>query len=96
VLAACPGFTADCLETLEEIGVEGAEQFAEGGGEVFQLAACLNSQPAWLDTMAAIYTESYFLRNYAAHVIKKPVICHILQLCSLAHLRIPVQSKSGT
>jgi ferrochelatase len=54
VAAACPGFTADCLETTDEIGHEGARLFKEGGGKEFQLVPCLNSQPAWLDAMAAI------------------------------------------
>jgi ferrochelatase len=37
-----PGFAADCLETLEEIGVENAEYFQEGGGEQFAAIPCLN------------------------------------------------------
>ena len=54
LVAACPGFTADCLETTDEIGHEGARFFKEGGGKEFHLVPCLNSQPAWLDAMAAI------------------------------------------
>ena len=54
LVAICPGFTADCLETLDEIGREGAEQFAHGGGQQFHLVPCLNNHPAWLDAMAAI------------------------------------------
>ncbi len=54
VLAACPGFTADCLETLDEIGHEGQEQFARGGGDRLHLVPCLNAHPTWLDAMAAI------------------------------------------
>ncbi|NWG18150.1 MAG: ferrochelatase [Chloroflexi bacterium] len=54
LLAACPGFTADCLETLDEIGHEGARRFRDSGGEVFRLAPCLNAHPAWLDALAAI------------------------------------------
>jgi ferrochelatase len=52
--AACPGFTADCLETLDEIGNEGCRQFREGGGRTLRLSPCLNGHPAWLDAMAAI------------------------------------------
>jgi ferrochelatase len=55
--AACPGFTADCLETLDEIGREGAAQFCEGGGQTLRLAPCLNAHPAWLDGMAAIVRQ---------------------------------------
>ena len=54
LLAACPGFTADCLETLDEIGHEGQIQFARGGGDRLHLTPCLNAHPAWLDAMAAI------------------------------------------
>ena len=54
LVAICPGFTADCLETLDEIGREGVEQFAHGGGQQFHLVPCLNDHPAWLDAMAAI------------------------------------------
>ena len=54
LVAICPGFTADCLETLDEIGREGAEQFSHGGGQQFHLVPCLNDHPAWLDAMAAI------------------------------------------
>jgi len=54
IVAACPGFTADCLETLDEIGREGAEQFRSGGGEALHLVPCLNDHPTWLDAMAAI------------------------------------------
>ncbi|MDE2809176.1 MAG: ferrochelatase [Gemmatimonadota bacterium] len=54
LVAICPGFTADCLETLDEIGREGVEQFSHGGGQQFHLVPCLNDHPAWLDAMAAI------------------------------------------
>ena len=54
LVATCPGFTADCLETLDEIGNEGADQFHRGGGRQFYLTPCLNSHPAWLDAMAII------------------------------------------
>ncbi len=54
LVAACPGFTSDCLETLDEIGREGQEQFHRGGGEVLHLVPCLNDHPTWLDAMATI------------------------------------------
>lgn len=53
----CPGFTADCLETLDEIGNEGREQFMESGGEQFHFIPCLNAHPAWLNAMAAIVMQ---------------------------------------
>ena len=39
---AAPGFSADCLETVEELAIRGAEQFAEGGGQDFAVLSCLN------------------------------------------------------
>ncbi len=54
VAVMCPGFTADCLETLEEIGLRGAEQFQSTGGRSFRLIPCLNTHPAWIDAMTTI------------------------------------------
>jgi ferrochelatase len=44
-----PAFVTDCLETLEEIRMEGAEDFKAAGGESFQHIPCLNDQPVWID-----------------------------------------------
>ena len=41
----CPGFVADCLETLEEMGLEGREAFLEAGGRDYRLISCLNERP---------------------------------------------------
>lgn len=57
VAVLCPGFTADCLETLEEIGLRGAEQFHEAGGKSFHRIPCLNVHPAWIDAMTTIATR---------------------------------------
>ena len=51
VVAACPGFVADCLETLEEIAVTGKETFIAAGGENFQTVPCLNASPTWTDAL---------------------------------------------
>ncbi len=48
VLVACPSFVADCLETLEEIGIREKKNFLKHGGEVLELVPCLNSSPAWV------------------------------------------------
>ena len=42
VLAICPGFSSDCVETLEEILIQGKESFMEAGGENFDMIPCLN------------------------------------------------------
>lgn len=56
VLVFSPGFVADCLETLDELGNEGRSEFVQGGGEPenFTFVPCLNDQPQWLDTLASI------------------------------------------
>jgi ferrochelatase len=53
----CPGFTADCLETLEEMGMTNRELYEHAGGGEYRLVPCLNDHPAWLDAMAAITTR---------------------------------------
>jgi ferrochelatase len=55
-LVFSPGFVADCLETLDELGNEGRAQFVEGGGkaENFTYVPCLNDFPGWLDALAEI------------------------------------------
>jgi ferrochelatase len=50
----CPGFVADCLETLEEIGIEGRKIFLDSGGREFRLLPCLNERAEWIDALAAI------------------------------------------
>lgn len=51
LLIACPAFISDCLETIEEIGEEGKETFMHAGGESFTLIPCLNTHPAWVNTI---------------------------------------------
>jgi ferrochelatase len=50
----CPGFTADCLETLEEIQEEVAEAYMAAGGETLTYIPCLNSDATWIDGMAQL------------------------------------------
>jgi ferrochelatase len=53
----CPGFTSDCLETLEEIAMEVQAAFREAGGTDFAYIDALNDAPAWLDALAAVATQ---------------------------------------
>lgn len=48
----CPGFPADCLETLEEINMEVRAAFVQAGGREYHYIPCLNDAPAWLDALA--------------------------------------------
>lgn len=57
VFVALPGFTADCLETLDEIGNESREVFQHAGGEVLHACPCLNDHPAWIEAMHTILDE---------------------------------------
>ena len=47
-----PAFVSDCLETLEEIGMEGKEEYLEAGGAKFYTVPCLNEDENWVDVMA--------------------------------------------
>ena len=53
VSVICPGFAADCLETLEEIGIENRDAFKAAGGETYHYIAALNARP---DHVAALRT----------------------------------------
>jgi ferrochelatase len=50
----CPGFAADCLETLEEIAIEGRDTFLGAGGAEFRYIACLNDSHPWIAALAAL------------------------------------------
>ncbi|TWI61595.1 ferrochelatase [Pseudoduganella lurida] len=50
----CPGFTSDCLETLEEISMEVRHDFLTAGGKEFHYIPCLNESPAWIVALAEI------------------------------------------
>jgi ferrochelatase len=57
LFVAMPGFTADCLETLDEIGREARETFIHAGGELLHACPCLNDHPAWIEAMRTIVRE---------------------------------------
>ena len=50
----CPGFTSDCLETLEEIAMEGKGEFLTAGGREFHYIPCLNDAPYWIAGLAEV------------------------------------------
>ena len=50
----CPGFVSDCLETLEEIGIEARRAFLGAGGREFHALPCLNESPEWIVALAKI------------------------------------------
>jgi len=54
LVVAAPGFSADCLETLEELAIRGREQFVEAGGERYATLTCLNDGGAGMDMLEAL------------------------------------------
>ena len=50
----CPGFVADCLETLEEIASENRTAFLRAGGGAFRYIPCLNDDPVWIAALASL------------------------------------------
>ena len=57
VFVALPGFTSDCLETIDEIGRESREVFEHAGGEHLHNGTCLNDHPAWIAALAKIVRD---------------------------------------
>ena len=53
----CPAFVSDCLETLEEISVEGKEEFLHAGGEQFNYIPCLNDEDRWIEVVKILCEE---------------------------------------
>lgn len=51
---ACPGFVSDCLETLEEVGLEARQAFLNAGGVDFHVIPCLNELPVWISALAEL------------------------------------------
>jgi ferrochelatase len=58
LVVATPSFVADCLETLEEIGLRADEDFRAAGGEKLTLVPCLNSDDAWADAVVHMLAEA--------------------------------------
>lgn len=66
LLVMCPAFVADCIETLEEIGDRGREQFIEAGGEELQLVPCLNDHPEWVRALTTLCERASSLELQAS------------------------------
>ena len=54
IAIAAPGFSADCIETIEELGIRGRETFAAAGGEKFARLDCLNDSSEGMDMLTAL------------------------------------------
>ncbi len=60
LLVVCPAFVSDCLETLQEMAIEGKDSFLESGGESFTLIPCMNTHPLWIESLRT------WIRQYTA------------------------------
>jgi ferrochelatase len=54
----CPGFVADCLETLEEIALDVREDFLHAGGGEYHYIPCLNERPDWIHTLTDLVLDN--------------------------------------
>ena len=57
VQVICPGFSADCLETLEEISLQNREFFLQAGGKAYGYIPALNAEPDHMEALAALVTR---------------------------------------
>jgi protoporphyrin/coproporphyrin ferrochelatase len=58
LLVVCPSFVSDCLETLEEISIQGKGIFLQNGGEQFTYIPCLNTNAGWVEAMMQLIDET--------------------------------------
>lgn len=61
LLVVSPAFVSDCLETLEEIAIQGKETFLQAGGESFEAIACLNTNKTWVEAIAKIKDKAQLI-----------------------------------
>ena len=57
ILLICPGFASDCVETLEEIAIQGKQTFLDSGGKKFDIVPCLNDSDDHIDLMARLINK---------------------------------------
>ena len=65
LLIVCPAFVSDCLETLEEIAMEGKETFLHAGGESYDMIPCLNLHPLWINAVTKLIKEQLAIESYS-------------------------------
>ncbi|MFM0494417.1 ferrochelatase [Paraburkholderia caledonica] len=66
----CPGFTADCLETIEEIGMEVRDEFLHAGGKEFHRIPCVNASQAWVAALGEIVAQN--LQGWPVQAVPVP------------------------
>jgi ferrochelatase len=68
MLVICPAFVSDCLETIEEIGMRGCEQFMAASGKEFTRIPCMNEHPLWIEALEGMVVRFLAGRPAATHV----------------------------
>ncbi len=63
ILVLCPGFSSDCVETLEEISIQGKESFISSGGQNFELIPCLNDNSDHIDLLVKLIKDHIVEKN---------------------------------
>ena len=58
ILVICPGFASDCVETLEEISIQGKESFLKAGGDKFELVPCLNDNQDHIELLKHLVNKN--------------------------------------
>jgi ferrochelatase len=66
----CPAFVCDCIETLEEIAMEGKQAFLSSGGKDFHYIACLNDRPKWVSALASLCEQH--MQGWPTQVADQP------------------------
>ena len=59
ILVMCPGFASDCVETLEEIAIQGKESFLKSGGDNFELISCLNDSQDHINLLKHLVSKNF-------------------------------------
>lgn len=68
LLVVCPAFVSDCLETLEEIAMEGKEAFLHAGGEKYTFIPCMDTQPLWIEALKSYVDD--FAKGKTENILK--------------------------
>ena len=61
LIVICPGFASDCVETLEEIAIQGKKSFLENGGQNFEVIPCLNDNDDHINLLNHLL-EKYYIK----------------------------------
>ena len=75
----CPGFSSDCVETLEEIAIQGKETFIESGGKNFDLISCLNDNDDHIKMMENIVKTPFisYVFNIKSFTFNSKILRHL-------------------